>query len=465
VESALDATVAPAVARPNVVLAVVCFSQLLLSIDVTIVAVANPTIADALGFGDASLQWTITAYALTFGGLLLLGGRIADLYDRRTLFVTGIGGFTIASAIAAAAQSPEQLIVARALQGMCAAMISPCTLSILTSTFEDGPRRRRAYGIWAATGSIGGAVGFLLGGLLTSGFGWRSIFLINVPVGIAAIGCALRWLPHSPGWADRPRLDVPGAITVTAAAALVIFGVSEAEGHGWHAPVTWAPIAVGLGLALLFAWIERRSEEPLVPFRLLRRRGSRALLPMVMVSVMSNGFVYLSALFLQDVLGYSAGQSGAAVLGMPVGFALGTNASSWLGDRLRVRTQCLCGFLSIGLASVWLAHGSDHAPYLTTVLPGTFLAGLGFGLPLVVSISVLMSGVDERDQGIVAGASGMTQQLGGAIGLAALASIAAGGGGEPHAIRVALVVTGALAIVVAVAAFAVLPDRTGAPDQ
>lgn len=346
--------------RPTVVLTVLCLSQLLLAIDVTIVAVANPTIGAALGFDDSSLQWTITAYALTYGGFLLLGGRVADLFDRRTLFVAGIAGFTVASIIGAAAQSPVQLVGARALQGLCAAAISPCTLSILASTFAEGPGRRRAYGLWAATGSLGGAVGFLLGGLLTSGFGWRSIFLINAPVGFIAVLCGLRWLPRVSQEVLRQKLDLPGAITITLGSGLIIFGVSEAESRTWSSAMSWGPMVGGVVLGLVFIAIERRTVQPLLPFRVLRRRGSVALVPLVMIAVLSNATVYLTALFLQDVLGYSAGESGAAVLGLPVGFGIGVNISAWLVDRLGLRRQAVVGFVMIGLSCAWLEIGRAH---------------------------------------------------------------------------------------------------------
>ncbi|MCU1396673.1 MAG: transporter [Ilumatobacteraceae bacterium] len=459
-------------ARPTVVLAVLCFSQLLLAIDVTIVAVANPSIGAALGFDDASLQWTITAYALTFGGFLLLGGRVADLFDRRMLFVVGIGGFTAASVIAAVAQSPVQLVAARAVQGLCAAAISPCTLSILASTFAEGPSRRRAYGLWAATGSLGGAVGFLLGGLLTSGFGWRSIFLINVPVGVAAVLCALRFLPRHSATVERQPVDLPGAVTVTLGSGLMIFGVSQAESHGWSSPACWGPIVGGVLLTVVFLGIERRAAHPLLPMRIVRRKGSVALLPLVMIAVLSNAVVYLTSLFLQNVLGFSAGESGAAVLGLPVGFGIGVNISAWLVERLGVRRQAVLGFGLIGVSAAWLARSSNHASLATSIIPGTFGAGLGLGITLVVLITTVTSGVDQGDQGIVAGVYGMSQQLGGAVGLAVLASIAASGGiagvartvdQHGHAIRLAFVVSAGIAAVTVIVVRLTLPRTVDDP--
>ena len=464
--------------RPTVVLTVLCLSQLLLAIDVTIVAVANPSIGKALGFDSSSLQWTITAYALTYGGFLLLGGRVADLFDRRLLFVTGIAGFTIASIVAATSQSPVQLIGARAAQGLCAAAISPCTLSILASTFAEGPGRRRAYGLWAATGSLGGAVGFLIGGLLTSGFGWRSIFLINAPVGGVAVVCALRWLPRHSQLSEPQSLDLPGAVSITIASGSMIFGVSQAESHGWGSGVSWGPVVAGIALAAAFVAIERRAPHPLLAFRVVRRRGSVALLPLVMIAVLSNATVYLTSLFLQDVLGYSAGKSGAAVLGLPVGFGIGVNISAWLVDRLGLRRQAVLGFVMIGVSCAWLARSPDHAALATSVLPGTFGVGMGLGITLVVLITMVTSGVAQRDQGVVAGVYGMSQQLGGAVGLAVLASIAASGGAltahgqllrsvadEAHAIRTAFAVGAGLAFATVFAVHFTLPRTIDAPAE
>jgi EmrB/QacA subfamily drug resistance transporter len=458
------------VRHPNAILAVLCFSQLLLAVDVTIVAVANPSIETGLGFTGGSLQWTLTAYALTYGGFLLLGGRMADLFGRRRLFVIGTVGFTVASLAAAAAQSPVQLIAARAGQGLFAAVISPCTLSILASTFAEGRLRQRAYGIWAATGSLGGMIGFLLGGVLTSAFGWRSIFVINGPIGLAAVVCALVWLPGDTEVRERQRLDVPGAVTVTAGSALAILGVGQAESHGWGSAVSYLPIVGGVAILLAFAVIETRSPRPLLPGRVLRRRGALANVPLTLMAVISNAVIYLSALYLQHVFGYSAGQSGAAVLGLPVGFGIGVNAGSRLVDRVGGRRQAVVGFVIMVLATAWVARTPDDAAFVTTFLPGITGIGLGMGLALIPLITTVTSGVAEGDQGIVAGVYGMSQQMGGSVGLAVLAGVAAAGGTpdaageivrtvaqEAHALREALAWSVAVAAAGAVTAALVMP--------
>lgn len=458
--------------HPNAILAVLCSSQLLLSVDVTIVAVANPSIEKGLGFTAGSLQWTLTAYALTFGGFLLLGGRMADLFGRRRLFVIGTTGFALTSLAAAAAQTPVQLIAARAGQGLFAAVISPCTLSILASTFAEGRARQRAYGIWAATGSLGGMIGFLLGGVLTSAFGWRSIFLINGPIGLAAVACAMVWLPKDAAGRTRDSLDVPGAVTVTLGSGLAILGVGQAESHGWSSPASYLPIVAGVALMAVFVLIESRAPKPLLPFRVLRRRAALAIVPLTFMAVLGNATIYLSALYLQDVFGYSAGKSGAAVLGLPVGFGIGVNAGSRLIDRLGVRTQAVIGFAIMSASVAWLARTPDEAPFVTTFLPGITGIGLGMGLALIPLITTVTSGVAHDDQGIVAGIYGMSQQMGGAIGLAVLAGIAAAGGiadaagevirtagEEAHSIRLAFVGSLVVALAAVVASGATLPRR------
>jgi EmrB/QacA subfamily drug resistance transporter len=459
------------VRRPYVVLAVLCSSQLLLSIDVTIVAVANPSIETALGFTGASLQWTLTAYALTFGGFLLLGGRMADLYGRRRLFVIGTAGFTLTSLAAGLAQTPVQLIAGRAGQGLFAAIISPCTLSILASTFAEGKGRERAYGIWAGTGSLGGMIGFLLGGLLTSAFGWRSIFLINGPIGLLSVVCALIWLPGDAASRGRKHLDLPGAVTITLGSGLAILGVGQAESHGWTSPAALVPIVLGVALTGLFVLIEARTAKPLLPFRVLQRRNAIAIVPLTFMAVLANATIYLSALYLQHVREYSASASGAAVLGLPVGFGLGANIGSRLVDRLGVRHQAVLGFAIIAVSLAWLARTPDDGPLIDSFLPGLFGIGLGMGIALIPLITTVTTGVADDDQGVVAGVYGMSQQIGGAVGLAVLAGIAASGAAavsdavgsavaeEAHAIRLALVGSLIVALAGALVAGFTLPRR------
>ncbi|MCU1364888.1 MAG: transrane efflux protein, partial [Ilumatobacteraceae bacterium] len=271
--------------------------------------------------------------------------------------------------------------------------------------------------------------------------------------------------------------DLPGAVTITLGSGLMIFGVSQAESHGWSSVVCWGSITAGSLLVVAFLRIEQRADQPLLPFRVLRRRGSVALFPLVMIAVLSNAIVYLTSLFLQDVLHYSAGEAGGAVLGLPAGFGIGVNISAWLVDRLGLRRQAVVGFALIGLSCIWLARSPDHASLLTSVIPGTFGGGLGLGITLVVLITTVTAGVAQDDQGIVAGVYGMSQQLGGAVGLAVLASIAASGGAvaagdalrsaarEAHAIRAAFVVSAGLALATVCIVVCTLPSEIDDGDD
>jgi len=387
---------------------------------------------------------------------------MADLYGRRRLFVFGIAGFTLMSLAAGASQTPAQLIAARAGQGLFAAVISPCTLSILASTFAEGRGRQRAYGIWAATGSIGGMVGFLLGGVLTSALGWRSIFFINGPIGAAAVVVALVFLPHDASAGRRQSLDLPGAVAITLGSGLVILGVGQAESAGWTSARSLAPIFVGAGLTALFVVIEGRANDPLLPARVLRRRNALSIIGLTVLAVVSNAVIYLSALYLQHVLGYGPSASGAAVLGLPVGFGIGVNVGSRLVDRLGVRHQAVIGFAAMTIALVLLARTPDDGAFASSFLPGLTVAGLGMGLCLIPLITTVTTGVVDEDQGVVAGVYGMSQQIGGAIGLAVLAGVAASGAagaGEAHAIRVAILASGIIAVGGAIVCALTLPQR------
>ena len=455
--------------RAGPILAVLCASQLVLAVDLTIVAVANPSIQRGLGFADAQLQWNVTAYALTFGGFLLLGGRMADLYGRRRLYLVGLTGFTLASIAAAGAQSPVQLIAARGGQGLFAALISPCTLALLTSTFAEGPTRQRAFGIWASAGSVGGIVGFLLGGAMTQFLGWRSIFLLNGPIGAIAILGAAMWLPRDESVARKRVLDVPGAIVVTLGSGSVIYGVGQAQTHGWGAPQTFLPILLAGVLLGLFVGIELRAAEPLLPARVLRRRAALANIHLTCLATLSNSVIFLSSIYLQRVFGYSAGTSGAATLGLPLGFAVGVNVGSRTIAHLGIRRQAVIGFLLLGGSVGWLARTPDHASFVSSFLPGITVLGIGLGIALLPLVTVITTGVASDDQGIVAGVYGMSQQMGGAIGLAVLSIVAASGGArgaagaartvaqQAHALRLALGGAASIALVAVVLSVIALP--------
>ena len=315
-------------------------------------------------------------------------------------------------------------------------------------------------------------VGFLLGGVLTSALGWRSIFFINGPIGVLAVICALTWLPKDPAARSGQALDLPGAVTVTLGSGLVILGVGQAEGHGWSSPASNVPLVLGVGLTGVFVLIEARTANPLLPMRLLRRRNALSIVPLTFLAVLGNATIYLSALYLQHVFGYSASMSGAAVLGLPVGFGIGVNVGSRLVDHIGVRHQAVLGFAVVAVSSLWLARTPDDGSFAGSFLPGLFGIGVGMGLALIPLITTVTTGVADDDQGVVAGVYGMSQQIGGAIGLAVLAGIAASGGAagaagvlvrsvaqEAHAIRVALVGSVLVAAAGALVSAATLPNR------
>jgi EmrB/QacA subfamily drug resistance transporter len=457
--------------RLTVLLIVLCSAQLILAVDVTVVNVANATIERALHFNAGNLQWTITAYALTFGGFLLLGGRMADLFGRRRLFIAGLVGFAITSLGAGSSQNTVELIGCRAAQGFCAAIVSPAVLSLLAATFPEGRARQRAYGMWATAGSLGGLVGFLFGGIITSALGWRWIFFVNGPIAILAITGAVLTIPkHLAPVERRPRLDIPGAVTVTAGLALVIFSLGEAQSTSWSS----TPTIIGLTLAplfiLAFVVIEHRTAEPLLPFALLRRRAAVGNLLSVLQQSVGASTAFLAPLLMQQVWGFSAGRAGAATLPLPIGFGIGARLSSRLVPRVGEKRLVSVGFALAACGCFLLSRVPTHGDYFTTLMPALALRSFGQGLVVVPVVLIVTSGVDRKDQGIAAGLFNMSQQLGGAIGLAVIATIAAAAtspgpnhlAGEAHGIRVAFLVALGIA---AVGATLALTAMKAAPRQ
>jgi EmrB/QacA subfamily drug resistance transporter len=457
--------------RLTVLLIVLCSAQLILAVDVTVVNVANASIERALHFNAGNLQWTITAYALTFGGFLLLGGRMADLFGRRRLFIAGLAAFAITSLGAGSSQNTVELIGCRAAQGFCAAIVSPAVLSLLAATFPEGRARQRAYGMWATAGSLGGLVGFLFGGIITSTLGWRWIFFINGPIALLAITGAVLTIPkHLAPVERRPRLDIPGALTVTAGLALVIFGLGEAQSTSW----TSKPTLIGLTLAPIliaaFVVIEHHTAEPLLPFALLRRRAAVGNLLSVLQQSVGASTAFLAPLLMQQVWGFSAGRAGAATLPLPIGFGIGARLSSRLVPRVGEKRLVSVGFTLVACGCFLLSRIPTHGDYFTTFMPALALRSFGQGLVVVPVVLTVTSGVPKKDQGIAAGLFNMSQQLGGAIGLAVIATVAAAAtspgpnhlAGEAHGIRVAFLVALGIAVVGATLA---LTAMKGAPRE
>jgi EmrB/QacA subfamily drug resistance transporter len=412
-------------------LALLAVAQLMVILDITAVNVALPDMAEGLGISGSDVGWTITSYSLVFGSLLLLGGRLADFVGRRRVFMTGLGVFTVASVGAAFAGSAETLFAARAAQGLGAALLSPAALAIIMATFTEGHQRARALGVWGAVGGAGAAVGVLLGGALTSAIGWEAIFLINVPVGAAVAVTALRVIPadaSAPRWSG---LDLSGALLATASLAAFVFALSQASSAGWGSVQTLGLGAIGLAGLAAFAVLELHTTNPLVRVQRLADRGvGGGFLMMLAVSSVLFGSFLLISLYMQNVLGTGAMETGLAFLPLALAIAAGVHAGSQIVTRAGVRIPMAAGF-AVAAGGMLLLSGVDaEGGYLTGVLPGMLVAGAGLGMVLVsVSVSI-MTGAGEHEAGMLSGLNTTGHEIGGSIGIAALATIATGSVGH-----------------------------------
>ena len=406
-------------------LAVVCVAFFMTVLDVSIVNVALPSIGRSLHFSQTGLQWVITAYAITFGGFLLLGGRTADILGRRRMFVVGVVIFSAASLVCGLAGSTGMLIAARAVQGFGAAIVSPCTLSIITTTFEEGAERNKALGIWGAMGGSGAAAGVLFGGILTKYLGWEWIFFVNVPVGAIVLLLTPRVVRESRAPGERQSFDVVGAGSVTAGLALLVYAISKAPVDGWSDSLT---IGLLIGAAVLIAFFlvwESRVPRPLMPLSIFRIRTLAAanLVGVLLgASVFANFF--LLTLYVQNVLHYSALKTGITFLATAGTTVVVAGLAQWLTTRIGPRIVMAAGLaLSTG-GLVWYAQIPVHGTYAKDLLPGYLLVGFGLALSFIpVSIAAL-AGVGPRDAGLASGLLNTSQQVGGAIGVAVASSVA-----------------------------------------
>src|SRR5271169_3708694 len=365
----------------NLALMLLAMTQFVIVIDASIVNVALPSIGAHLHFSRDNLSWVVNAYTLTFGGFLLLGGRLADLLGRRRMFMFGLVLFSLASLAGGLAQSEGWLIVARATQGLGAAIVSPAALSIITTTFAEGSERNRALGIWGAVAGARGAAGVLLGGILTSGLNWRWVLFVNVPIGIAAAALAPRTLRESRADDGASTFDLPGAVTVTAGLSLLVYAIVDAVNAGWGSAATLARIAGAVVLLAAFLVIERRGRHPLMPFSIFRLRTLRGADTVALLIGMSlfSMFFFIS-LYLQDVLGYSPIKTGVSYLPLAVGIIISAGIASQLVTRLGFKTPLIVGLLSIAGGPVWFAQvpGTGGA-FLADVLGPSLLAAVGLG--------------------------------------------------------------------------------------
>jgi EmrB/QacA subfamily drug resistance transporter len=404
-------------------LAVVCAAFFMTILDVSIVNVALPTIGEKLHFTSDNLQWVLTAYAVTFGGFLLLGGRAADLLGRRRVFLTGVVIFTAASFACGLASSEGVLIAARAVQGFGAAIISPAALSIITTTFDEGPERNKALGVWGAMGGSGAAVGVLAGGLLTKYLGWEWIFFINVPVGVTAFLLAPRYVRESRDERTTSP-DIAGAITVTAGIALLVYAVSNAPGHGFGSDWVLTRMAAAFVLLIIFLVIESRAKDPLMPFSIFRIRtvaGANVCSALLGAVTFSNFFIL--TLYVQNVLGYSALKTGVTFAATAVSAVLWAGLAQWLTTRVGAKIVMLAGFTALAVAMLLYAQLPADATFASDLLPAYLI--VGFGLPFTfipVSIAAL-AGVQQQEAGLASGLLNTTQQVGGAIGVAVTSAV------------------------------------------
>ncbi|MEI8104261.1 MAG: MFS transporter [Actinomycetes bacterium] len=404
-------------------LAVVCAAFFMTILDVSIVNVALPTIGRSLNFSEGNLQWVVTAYAITFGGILLLGGRAADLFGRRKVFLVGVVIFTIASFLCGLAWSEGVLIAARALQGLGAAIISPAALSIVMTTFEEGKERNKALGIWGAMGGSGAAVGVLAGGVLTKYLGWEWIFFVNVPVGIAAFALSPRFVRESRAEHDSST-DVAGAVTVTSGIALLVYAISTAPDHGWGSAATLTRLAGAAILLAAFLVIESRSRHPLMPFSIFRVRtvAGANLIGLLLGAVTFANFFALT-LYVQQVLHYSVLKTGVAFVATAGSAVLWAGLAQLLVTKLGPKTVMAFGFVALTAGMVWYAQIPAHASFASDLLPGYLLVGLGIPFTWIpVSIAAL-AGVNAHEAGLASGLISTAQQVGGAIGVAVASSI------------------------------------------
>jgi EmrB/QacA subfamily drug resistance transporter len=410
----------------NLALLLLAMTQFVIVIDASIVNVALPSIGAHLHFARDDLSWVVNAYTLTFGGFLLLGGRMADLLGRRRMFMLGLVLFSLASFAGGLAQSEGWLIAARAVQGLGAAVVSPAALSIITTTFAEGAERNRALGIWGAVAGAGGAAGVLLGGILTSGLSWRWVLFVNVPIGIAAALLAPRTLVESRAEDGAKTFDVPGAFTVTAGLALLVYAVVDAVNTGWGSTTTLLRLAGAAVLLAAFIGIELRQRHPLMPFSIFRLRTLRgANIVGLLIGMSLFSMFFFISLYLQDVLRYSPIEAGVSYLPLAVGIILSAGAASQVVTRVGFKPPLIAGLLLIAGGLLWFAQvPAPGGAYAADVLGPSLLAAVGLGFAFVPVTIAAMTGTEPQEAGLASGLINTSQQVGGALGLAILATIA-----------------------------------------
>jgi EmrB/QacA subfamily drug resistance transporter len=462
-------------ARKGLALALLAAAQFVVVLDASIVNVALPSIGRDLDFSQEDLSWVVNAYTLVFGGFLLLGGRMADLLGRRRLFVAGLILFSAASLAGGLATSPGQLVAARAVQGLGGAILSPAALSIVTTMFAEGSERNRAMGVWGAVAGSGGAAGVLFGGLLTEYAGWEWVLFVNVPIGLAVAFAAFRVLPESRMSGPR-HFDIAGAVTITAGLSLLVYALVDAVNAGWGSTQTIGLIAIAVALIAGFVAIELRTPSPLVSFGIFRLRtltGANTVALLVAMALFAM-FFFVS-LYMQQVLGYDALKAGLAYLPLAFGIIVSAGVASQLVTRVGFKPTLIAGLLLTAAGLIWFSQVSPQGDYVSDILFPSLLAAVGLGFAFVSMTIAAMTGVSAREAGLASGLINTSQQVGGALGLAILATIAnsrtedvmAQAAGDPQALPTALtegfqdafVVGAGFAIAGALLAFVLISSR------
>jgi len=458
--------------RPALSLALLAFAQLIIALDYNIVYVALPRIGTELGFTGQTLQWVVSAYAVAFGGTLLLGGRAADLLGRRRVFVFALGLYGISSLLGGLATSPGVMIGARVVQGLGGALLFPATLSLVNTLFPEGPRRNRALAVWGGAGASGLTLGALLGGLLTATFGWEAVFYVNVPLAALGILAAFLVIPADPPRAARRSFDLPGALTATAGVTFLVYVLVQGPESGWTSPGILTGAALAVVLLAAFAVIETRTADPLMPLRLF---GNRALLSAMVITAVFHGVFstlpYFLTVLLQTANGYGALATGLAFLVPSVAIAAGTQLGERLATRLGTRGTLLIGVAVAAPGTALFALGIAADGGYGALVPGLVVSGLGQGVIWTGMWIAAASGVAPGEQGVASGMASTTQQVGGAVGLALLVAVAGSGlsgGGTDTALADGIgtsVYIAAAGLLVALVAALALPrkPRTAAP--
>jgi EmrB/QacA subfamily drug resistance transporter len=448
---------------------VLCMAMFMLILDVAIVNVALPSIQRDLGFSSGNLQLVITTYALAFGGLLLLGGRVADVLGRKRMFTVGLFAFTLASFACGIALSDTMLLVARGVQGVGAALVAPAAMSLLVTIFTEGEPRNRALGVWSAVAAGGGAAGLVIGGLLTDFAGWRWVFLVNVPVGLAVLVASRTALPRDTS-TERGHIDFAGAFAVTLGLVALGYGLERGGQSGFGDIAVLALLVASFALLASFTLIERRATEPLVPFTIFRLGNVvGANLASFLMSGVVIGVNYFLTLYFQRVLGFSPLLTGLAFLPMTVTIAVASSLSSRLVGRLGARSLLLAGMVALVIGAALLVRLSPETNYVSAVLPALLIVALGLGPGFAVGAIAATNGVPSSQQGVASGLLSTTQQVGGAVGLAVLVAVSsavsgAAGMETPQALadgfRAAFVAMSVLALVAGLAVWGFVRERS-----